>query len=49
MDEIKKLIKLINSGELYDAKEQLDKVTKAQIDSYKSEISTKVDIFKKKD
>ena len=47
MDEIKDLIKMINSGELYDAKGKLDQIAKDKIQHYKDEITKNLDIFKK--
>lgn len=47
MNNTEKLITLINSDELYDAKEQLDKVTKDKIKVRREEISKNMDIFNK--
>jgi len=47
MDDIKDLIKLINSSELYDAKEKLDKITKEKLKQYKDDITKNLDIFTK--
>lgn len=45
MEDIRDLINKINSGELYDAKELLNNLTKDRIEDYKEEIIKKVDIF----
>ena len=47
MDDIKELIRLVNSAELYDAKEKLNKITKDKLEQYKQEIIKNIDVFNK--
>lgn len=47
MTKIKELIKLVNSNELYDAKQKLNDIAKEKLQHYKDEIIKNLDIFKK--